>query len=79
MPTVITNPPITAPLPRYAVPTLPIRRFRVDEYHRMIDTGILTEDDRVELLEGWIVPKMPHNPPPSCCRNRIAKRRADVG
>src|SRR5437762_12339480 len=44
-------------------PPFPVRRFTVDEYHRMIQTGILTEDDRVELLEGWIVPKMPHNPP----------------
>jgi Uma2 family endonuclease len=25
--------------------------------------GVLTEDDPVELLEGWIVPKMPHNLP----------------
>jgi Uma2 family endonuclease len=74
MPTVITNPPITAPLPRYAVPTLPIRRFSVDEYHRMIDTGILTEDDPVELLEGWIVPKMPHNPPHVGSVQRVSKR-----
>jgi hypothetical protein len=29
----------------------------------MIKAGILTENDRVELLEGWIVPRMPHNPP----------------
>jgi len=29
----------------------------------MIQTGLLTEDDPVELLEGWIVPKMPRNPP----------------
>jgi Uma2 family endonuclease len=29
----------------------------------MIKAGILTAKDRVELLEGWIVPKMPHNPP----------------
>jgi Uma2 family endonuclease len=35
----------------------------VDEYHQLIRTGILTEADRVELLEGWIVPKMPRNPP----------------
>lgn len=28
----------------------------------MIEAGILTEEDRVELLEGWIVPKMVHNP-----------------
>ncbi len=44
-------------------PSLPMRRFTVDEYHRMIQAGILTEEDRVELLEGWIVHKMPHNPP----------------
>jgi Uma2 family endonuclease len=45
------------------IPPVPVCRFTVDEYHHMIKTGILTEDDRVELLEGWIVPKMPHNPP----------------
>jgi hypothetical protein len=39
-----------------------MRRFTVDEYHGMIQAGILTEDDPVELLEGWIVWKMPHNP-----------------
>jgi Uma2 family endonuclease len=29
----------------------------------MIQAGILTEDDPVELLEGWLALKMPHNPP----------------
>jgi Uma2 family endonuclease len=29
----------------------------------MTELGFLTEDDRVELLEGWIVAKMAHNPP----------------
>jgi Uma2 family endonuclease len=29
----------------------------------MIETGVLGENDRVELLEGWIVAKMTHNPP----------------
>ncbi len=24
-----------------------VRRFTVDEYHRMVDAGILREDDRV--------------------------------
>jgi Uma2 family endonuclease len=28
----------------------------------MIEAGILTEEDRVELLEGVLVPKMPKNP-----------------
>src|SRR5436305_4096318 len=45
------------------LPPAPVRRFTVDEYHRMIQTGILEEDDSVELLEGWIVLKMPRNPP----------------
>jgi Uma2 family endonuclease len=44
-------------------PALPLRRFTVDEYRRMGETGVLTKDDRVELLEGWIVQKTVHNPP----------------
>jgi Uma2 family endonuclease len=31
------------------------RLFTVDEYYTMLRAGILTEDDRVELLEGEIV------------------------
>jgi Uma2 family endonuclease len=45
------------------VPPVPVRRFTFDEYHRMIDAGILREGDPYELLEGWIVPKMTRNPP----------------
>jgi Uma2 family endonuclease len=35
------------------------RRFTVDEYHRMIDAGVLHEDDRVELIRGEIVQMAP--------------------
>jgi Uma2 family endonuclease len=35
------------------------RRFTVDEYHRMAETGILGADERVELLDGYIVPMSP--------------------
>lgn len=34
----------------------------VERYHQMIETGILTDDDPVELLEGLLVQKMPKNP-----------------
>ncbi|MCI0463050.1 MAG: Uma2 family endonuclease [Gemmataceae bacterium] len=47
---------------RTGVPPLPVRRFSVSEYHRLIALGILTDEDRVELLEGWIVPKLPRTP-----------------
>ena len=30
-------------------------------YHEMIESGILTPDDRVELLDGILVTKMPQN------------------
>jgi Uma2 family endonuclease len=42
---------------------LPMYRLTVEQYHRMIDSAILTKYDRVELLEGWMVAKMTHNPP----------------
>jgi hypothetical protein len=38
-------------------------RFSVAQYHQMIEAGILTENDRVELLDGWVITKMTHNPP----------------
>ena len=45
------------------LPPTPVRRFTVAEYHAMIDSGVFAGDDRVELLEGWIIPKMTRNPP----------------
>lgn len=39
--------------------TLVHHRFSVDEYEAMIRRGILSEDDRVELIRGEIIEKMP--------------------
>lgn len=39
-----------------------LRRFTLDEYHQLINLGIF-DDERVELLDGWIVSKMTKNPP----------------
>jgi Uma2 family endonuclease len=47
----------------------PIWPLSVVQYHAMIDKGILSPDDPVELLEGIIVQKMSKNPP-----QRIATR-----
>src|ERR1700733_118976 len=44
-------------LSRY--PAAPRHLWTVDEYHRMGEAGILTEDDRVELIEGELVAMAP--------------------
>jgi Uma2 family endonuclease len=51
----------------------PIYRFTVKTYHRMIESGILTPDDKVELIHGWIVEKMPQNPPHSSTITRLIR------
>jgi Uma2 family endonuclease len=38
------------------------RRFSVKEYHKLIEVGVLTENDRLELIDGYLVEKMPHDP-----------------
>jgi Uma2 family endonuclease len=47
---------------RVVMPTEPVWRLSVDEYHQMIDAGILTENEPIELLEGLLVPKMAKKP-----------------
>ena len=43
------------------------------EYDRMVETGELGPDDRVELIEGQIVPKMPQNAPHSASVRKITR------
>ena len=45
-----------------AVPRYPVLRLNVAQYHAMLRAGILTADDPVELLAGWLIEKMPKNP-----------------
>ncbi|MDR7555609.1 MAG: Uma2 family endonuclease [Armatimonadota bacterium] len=61
------------------------RRFTVDEYHRMAEAGILSEDDRVELIEGEIVDMTAIRGSHLDCVNRLTRllvtrvgARADV-
>lgn len=58
MGTAINLPPDTRPRPK-----LPVKRFSLAEYHHLIEIGFLKPSDKVELIDGWMVPKMPQNPP----------------
>jgi Uma2 family endonuclease len=40
----------------------PMHRFSVDEYHRMIEAGVLGPNQKFELLDGVVVEKMGQNP-----------------
>ncbi|HKB05182.1 MAG TPA: Uma2 family endonuclease [Gemmataceae bacterium] len=51
-----------------------IAKFSVNRYQRMIETGILTAEDKVELLENYVVLKMPRNPPHDGTIQVISKR-----
>lgn len=57
-----------APSPQ---PTL--RRFTVADYHKMSEAGVLTKNDRVELLEGVIIEMSPKGKRHAAATNRVTK------
>jgi Uma2 family endonuclease len=56
----------------------PGHRFTVSEYYRMVDAGILTEDDRVELIDGEIVDMAATGPRHAACVTRVTRLLEDV-
>ncbi|HIK12371.1 MAG TPA: Uma2 family endonuclease [Oscillatoriaceae cyanobacterium M33_DOE_052] len=49
------------------------RLFTVEEYHLMAETGILKEDDRLELLRGELVKMSPIGTRHAACVNRLLR------
>jgi len=47
------------------------RKFTVNEYHRMLESGILAEDDRVELIDGEIIEMAPIGSRHAACVRRL--------
>ena len=52
---------------------IPRRQYTVTEYHQMIAAGVLTKEDRVELLNGEIVEMSPINPSHAAAVDRISR------
>lgn len=70
MSTTTTTPPSAAPRANAYY------RITVDQYDRMLETGILREGDPIELIDGMLVPKIPKSPEHSYSRNVIMKALA---
>lgn len=49
-------------------------RFTVDQYHTMIRTGVFTDGEPYELLEGYVVHKMPRGTPHDSAIQALNKR-----
>src|SRR4051812_3928187 len=56
--------------PPPAQPEEPVFRLTVEQYHSMIDAGVLDEDDPVELVEGILLQKTPKKP-----KHRLSLRK----
>lgn len=49
------------------------RHFSVTEYYRMMDAGILSESDRVELIDGEVIEMSPIGSRHAACVDRLNK------
>jgi Uma2 family endonuclease len=55
-----------------ATPQPSVRTFTVDEVHRMVEAGVLREDEPVELIDGRLLLARPQGPLHSVTTIRIA-------
>lgn len=58
--------------------TLVRHRFTVEDYHQMATSGILSADDRVELIEGEIVSMSPIGGPHANCVDALTRLFASL-
>lgn len=66
--------PATAAPQRYYLAQSTFRKFTLDEYHKMIETGVLTSGEPYELLEGNLVHKMSRGTPHDAAILVLTKR-----
>lgn len=49
----------------------PIHRISVEQFHRMVEAGVFTEGDRIELIDGEMRDMTPIGPPHNSCTNAL--------
>lgn len=75
MPTAVVPPP-PSPTPVTYSEVSSFARFSVAQYQQMIATGILNDEEKVELLENYVVLNLPRNPPHDGTIQFVSKRLA---
>jgi len=63
----------TIPRPPTYLLDASLTRFSVPRYLRMVRHGVFDDDDKVELLEGYVVNKMSRNPPHDSALQKIQR------
>lgn len=66
-------PPAPPPIQTALAQMATFRRFTVAEYHELTRMGVLTTEDRVELIDGYLVNKMPRNDPHHSTVDRLTE------
>jgi Uma2 family endonuclease len=64
--------PTGGPFPQWRL----LRRWTTEEYRRMVELGVIGTDERLELLDGYLVLKMPQNLPHRSAVSRLGTRLA---
>jgi Uma2 family endonuclease len=63
----------TPPFVPGSIPVSHLKRITAAKYDRMVEAGIFTPDDRIELIEGYLVDKMGQNEPHAYAIARLMK------
>lgn len=50
------------------------KKFTIGEYHKLLDLGFFSENDRVELIRGEIIEMAPKRTPHSVCNSLLWKQ-----
>jgi Uma2 family endonuclease len=78
-----TRPSISPPPAQTLLASLAtFRRWTPKEYDHLTEIGVLTTEDQIELIDGYMVTKMPQNPPHSAtiqCLTQDLVRLLPVG
>jgi Uma2 family endonuclease len=53
------------------LPTVTPKRFTVEDYHRLIELGFLTENDQVELIRGELMQMVAKGTPHTVCNTSL--------